>query len=203
MHTPESRGALMRDVPYPELPLEEFRQRLATAQVWLSEHDLGGLLLVTDENIAYYGGFRRTFPSPLDWFQALVITADGRSAFLVPSQNINISERSTWVEEIRSWGGPSDSGFPPSPVDALVELVDDLLPAGARIGAELGPGMIWQATVSEIDGVRKGIGKSYVLVDASDQIWAQRAIKSTWEQATIRELGRIVAAAFQAGLETI
>ena len=192
----------MRDVPYPELPSEEVAQRLSALHSRLGSEDVDALVLVSDENIAYYSGFRRTFPSPLDWFQALVLTADGRSVFLAPSQNVNIVERTTHVDEVRAWGGPPDLGFPSSPVDGLSQLVSELLPSRSRIGLELGPGMIWQATVPEIDGVRAGLA-GHETVDASSLIWAQRAIKTPWEQATIRELGRIVAAAFQAGLETI
>jgi Xaa-Pro aminopeptidase len=55
----------MRDVPFPEIPSDEFAQRKDRAITLMAEHGLDGLLLFNPMNMNYYSGFRKTWT--LQW----------------------------------------------------------------------------------------------------------------------------------------
>ncbi len=168
----------------------------------MSQAGVDALICVCDENFAYYSGFRRTFVSPLNWFQTLIVAADGHVVAVVPDHNVNIVTGTCWVDDVRPWGGPDDKGLPRDPVQVLVGAVKDLVGSGRRIGLELGPGMPWQATVREIDATRDGL-RDFEVVDVTSHIWRQRQIKTEYEISLLREAGRIACKGFLAGLQAL
>ncbi len=194
----------MKKPPYPEIPESEYRQRLAGAQAFMSAQGLDGLLLFCEENIAYHTGFQRTFESPTYVWMAAVIPQKGDPTIVVVHGIYNIVNKSTWVEDIRPFGGSDYWGCPKDPLTLLLDTIEERLPGEAVIGAELGFGMHIRLTINEFDAIRSGLSRAgKTLIDASAPIWRQRAVKSSWEQDLYRTLGDITAKGFLAGLMTV
>lgn len=184
-----------------EPPKEEFDYRLAQARDWMRQDKLAGLLLIAEENVVYYTGFRRTFDSPWGWFHAALVTPD-RVAFVIPDHNFNIASRTCWVQDLRMWGGPVEAGHPQDPIAVLVRTVQELVPPGSLLGADLGEGMHWRASIDEIDRLRAGLAQ-FKWVDSTPRLWQQRRVKTPYELDVYRRLGKITAQGFLAGLRAI
>lgn len=182
-----------------DMPMGESELRIAAARRWMADADVQALVLLCDENVTYYTGFRKTFRSPLGWLQAFVLGTH-RATFVVPHHNENLVRHTAAVEEVNVWGGRSRAAA--TAVQAVLDAVRAVAPAGATIGLELGEGMPWAASVSESDELRAGLA-TFAIRDVSDRIWSQRMLKTDYEIQLLREAGRIAVHGFRAGLEAV
>lgn len=189
----------MKEAVYPDIPKEELDLRIEQACERMAERGIDAYLVFSEQNVGYFTGFRQTFESPTVVWVGALITARGEVSIVVTHGIYNIVNKSTWVEDIRPFGGADYWNLPKDPLALVSELVREKLGDSATIGLELGYGMPPRLTVLEVDRLR-ALLSGHRLVDAAPPIWAQRAIKTPWERDVYRDLCRMTAAGFLAGM---
>ncbi len=189
----------MKEPLYPEIPQDEFKLRIDRAAAALREEGMDAYLVFSEQNVAYYTGFRQTFESPTVVWMGALITSGGDVSIVVTHGIFNIVNKTTWVEDIRAFGGSSYWNLPKDPLQVVVDLVREKVRSRGVVGFELGHGMPPRLTVNECDRLRRML-EGVKLVDAAPAIWAQRAIKTPWEQDVYRKLCDMTASGFLAGM---
>ena len=108
----------------------EIAKRLTTA---MDESGLDGLICLSPENFAYVSGFVVPSQPLMRWrHAAVVVTADGRCAYLaVDMEETTVTSRVDGAD-VRVWGEFTDK-----PMQVLAEMLHDLGLEGAKIGTEM------------------------------------------------------------------
>lgn len=186
----------MSEKPYAEIPKAEFQGRIAKAKQLMEKHDIDGLLLFCRENQIYYGGWRDTWD--YNFMTALIVPREGPVTFIGP-KHVNAGlDLYTYIEDMRKYEELVEGS---DPCGAVIETIQDVGLGDKRIGLELGYGMYpFTATPNEMERIRRSLPKA-TFVDATDMIWEQRIIKTDWELDLYRDLCKIQALGFKAGLE--
>jgi Xaa-Pro aminopeptidase len=186
----------MIEKTYAEVPMIEFKNRIAKAKQLMGKYDIDSLLLFCRENQIYYGGWRDTWD--YNFMTALVVPREGKVTFVGPG-HVNFGvQLYTYIEEIKKYEELVKGS---DPCGAVIKTLQEMGCSDKRIGLELGYGMYpFTATLNEIDRIRRSFPKA-TFVDATDMIWEQRIIKTNWEIDLYRKLGKITALGFKAGLE--
>jgi Xaa-Pro aminopeptidase len=99
----------------------------------MGNHGYDAIVCLSPENFAYVSGF--TIPSQplMRWrHAAVVVTANGRTAFLVVDMEESTVANQVGDTEIRAWGEFTDR-----PMQVLGEILSEMGLASARIGTEL------------------------------------------------------------------
>src|SRR3990172_5314497 len=110
---------LMKQVPFPEIPFDEFELRRKKAMKLLEEEGIDGLLLFNNQNLVYYFGFRKTWT--FQWLHAGIMTKEGVAGTVIPQTMDEIVKQTTWLEDenVKPWGGAPHWGLPKDPVEAV------------------------------------------------------------------------------------
>jgi Xaa-Pro aminopeptidase len=191
----------MREVPFPEIPYEEFAQRTQRAIKLMSEHALDGLLLFNPMNINYYSGFRKTWT--LQWMHCCIFSKQGQMGLIIPQIMYEFCRESTWLEDewIRPFGGAAHWGLPQDPVAAVINTITEMGLSEKAIGVETGvPHTFMLVALSEFDAIRDAFPKA-TFTNAVDMIWEQRMIKSPWEQDVMRRLVNLTIKGYKRAIE--
>jgi Xaa-Pro dipeptidase len=93
----------------------------------------------------------------------------------------------TWVEDIRPFGGPKHLGYPPDYHTLLLDTVKEMGLQDKRVGIELSDTMLPDLSILEYERIKRDLPKMKI-VDAAEGIWEQRMIKTKYELALRREL---------------
>lgn len=101
----------MKNVPFPEIPVEEFELRKKKAMKLMAETGIDGMLLFNNQNLTYFFGFRKTWL--FQWLHAGLITKEGQTGIVVPQIMHEIARQTTWLddENIKAWGGRHTGDF--------------------------------------------------------------------------------------------
>jgi Xaa-Pro aminopeptidase len=186
----------MEEKSFAEIPFSEYQERTKKLKELMDQYEIDGLLLFCRENQTYYAGWRDTWDH--NFLVALVVPRDGDPALIGPGHIEGGVRKYTYVENIRVWEELKADSDPITPV---VDIVREMGFAHKTIGLELGEAMFPNnATPSEIASIRERLPEASFL-DAAPMIWTQRKIKTAWEIDLMRDLGKIVANGFKAGLE--
>ncbi len=182
---------MQRKAPTRGFEQAEFQARTQKAQALMAQQDLEGLLLMTEPDVRYFGGFHTLFwQSPTrPWF--LFIPATGKPVAVIPEIGAALM-RQTWIEDIRSWSAPApqDDG-----ISLLHELLAPLAQRGARLGILKGhetslrmPLGDWERLVQALPGLQ--------LTDATGLIQGLRMVKSAAEIEKLAHICTIGSATF-------
>jgi Xaa-Pro aminopeptidase len=97
---------MMKEVPFPEIPLEEYELRRKKAMKLMGEDGIDGLLLFNNQNLTYYLGFRKTWT--FQWLHAGVLTKEGKAGIVIPQIMHEVARQTTWLpdENIKPWEAP-------------------------------------------------------------------------------------------------
>ncbi len=182
----------MKNVPFPEIPFEEFELRKKKAMKLMAENGIDGMLLFNNQNLTYFLGFRKTWL--FQWLHAGLITKDGQTGIVIPQIMDEVARQTTWTENenIKPWGGAAHWGHPKDPVEAIKGLINKLGLKDKVVGVEGGgPAYCYMSVgLSEFEGVKAAFPKAK-FVNATPTIWKQRMIKTPWEIDLMRELCRV------------
>ncbi|RPJ10986.1 MAG: aminopeptidase P family protein [Deltaproteobacteria bacterium] len=195
---------MMKNVPIPEIPREEFELRKKKAMKLMEESGLDGMLLFNNQNLAYYFGFRKTWL--FQWLHAGLITKDGQTALIIPQIMHEVARQSTWVddENIKAWGGGPYWELPKDPVEPIIKCAKRLGLENKAIGVEIGgPAYSYMNVgLSEYESVKSGLPKAK-FVNSTPTIWKQRMIKTAWEIDLMKELCRITVKGIQTAIDSV
>lgn len=193
---------LKREVPFPEIPKEEFHLRKNRAIELMDESGMDGLLLFNPMNVNYYTGYRRTWTT--NWPQCCVFSKKGPVSLIVPQIMHEFTRSAVWLEDewIRPYGGSSFWGFTQDPIQLIVKTIQDMDMAEKNIGVETGsPNTYMILAYSEFERIKTELSKAK-FIDAVQMIWKQRMIKTPWEQNIMRELVQLTAKGFMKAIES-
>ena len=142
---------------------------------------LDGLICLSPENFAYVSGFVVPSQPLMRWrHAAVVVTADGRCAYLAVDMEETTVRRQVNGADVRVWGEFTDK-----PMQVLAELLRDLGLEGAKIGTEMNYIFAndYTALCHALPGTR------FVAADAD--MGRLRQIKTPAEIELMRRLSRI------------
>jgi Xaa-Pro aminopeptidase len=187
---------------YSAFPRAEYEQRHRKLQEQMAERELDAILVTGKENVVYFSGLETVGWDSKHRPLGLVIPAEGEPVLVIPESLAYVAEATSWVSEVRLWGGFKRKGVPTDPVVAIVDALTDLDVAKGRLGLELGYGT--RIGMSQADYLHlAGLLDEAELVDNAEAIWALRMIKSPAEIDVLREVCAHTCDAFQVGFEAL
>lgn len=171
----------------------EYVQRHARAVELMGQFGLDALLITAEANYNYFSGIRHfapwtTFTRPV----LLILPRERDPVLLVHAFLREDAERDSWITDVR--GYPELTG---TPVGMARQIFEELLPAGGRIGAELGYEQRLGIPYNDFLQLQEVIEPGE-LVDASDLLWKLRMSKSQAEIAAHRRACQVATGAFKA-----
>jgi Xaa-Pro aminopeptidase len=190
----------MKQVPFAEIPYGEYQDRLEKVLRLMEQGGIDALLLFNDKTVYYYSGYRRTVDTVK--VEGILIPKNHPPVMFMPQLTSRYCEKAVWIEDIRPYSGAAHLHYPKTVVDLAIQTLRDLGLDQAVIGLEMGGEIYPHITFGEIERIMTAFpGNRFV--DASDVIWAQRKIKSPFEQDRLRRVGRIALNGFNAGLAAL
>ncbi len=195
-----------QDVRFPRFPYEEYEGRVSKARELMERYGIDALLLFGPEDIFYYTGFKKeNIAVEKRWRRGGVFPKKGEIVMLMGNEVFFNATITSWVKDIRAWGGPPELGRPQNFVDGYAGLIKEMGLQNKVLGVELWektPAVDVDLTWHEFDAIRRALPEAK-FVDAGSMIWEQRMIKTPFEIGVIKELAKIATKGFTVGLETI
>lgn len=168
--------------------LHEFAARQAITRSQLTARGLDGLLMFRQESMYYLTGYD-TFGYV--FFQCLVLTADGRLVLLTRSADRLQAKFTSMIDDVRIW----TDGPEANPAVELRDILSELGLQNARLGVEFDAygltALNGRKLVAALDGFA-------ALVESSDIVTRQRAVKSPAELVYVRQAAALADAALEA-----
>ena len=189
-----------KQVPYAEIPREEYEARLDRVRGLMEQEGIEALLLFNDKNVYYYSGYRKTVDTVK--VEGILIPRNHPPVMLMPQLTSRYCEKAVWIKEIRPYSGAPHLHYPKTVVDLTVQVLQELGLDHAVIGLELGGEIYPHITFGEMEQIRAAFPRNR-FIDTSKVIWSQRKIKSAFEQEILRRVGRIALDGFNAGVEAL
>ena len=111
----------------------------------------------------------------------------------------------SYVEDVRPWtqfDNPINQDQPPAFYDLFFDTIRDLGLSSGTLGIETGTEIDTYLSFEEFERIRRSLPQARI-VGADPAIWAQRMIKTPWEQGVIREGLRHSCECVRAAFETL
>lgn len=192
MTTPDSTSiTTIRYAPFSQI---EYQDRVERARRLMKEHAFEALLVTSEHNFRYFVNDASTTPIQTTRPRFLFVPSIGEAVAIVPTGLDEFFRETTWVKNYRTWPGPNpaDEG-----VSTLSQVLNEVLPEGAKIGTELGAESRLGMPAGDFLRVVNAI-KPRIFVDASDPVFTPlRMIKSRSEIDRIRTVCGLVSEAFE------
>lgn len=188
---------------YGPFPRQEFEGRLRRVRAAMSAQRLDAMLLTAKENVVYLSGLQTIGWDSKHRPLGLIVPADGRPPVLVVAESLEyVARESSWLDDVRVWGGVRVPGAPPDPILAIRYALEDLRLASARVGWEMGYGTRLAMPQEDYEALRAALPDMEV-VDGSGVLWKARMIKSPAEIEAIRQACAATSRAFTRAFEAI
>lgn len=188
----------MSRAAYAHFPADEYRQRVSRMQKALDEHGLDAAVVTSKENVIYFSGLRTVSWISKHRLIATVIPRDPSHDVIsiVPESLLEVARASSWVEDVRPWGGWREKGAEPDVIAAIARACHECGAGSGRVGIEIGYGHRNNMTQEQLEELRQALPQA-TIGDAGAAIWDVRLIKSEGEIAAIREACRATDCAFE------
>ncbi|EDZ45472.1 metallopeptidase, family M24 [Rhodobacterales bacterium Y4I] len=161
----------------------EFALRTEKAQALMAAQGLDGLLLLTEPEVRYFGGFHTLFwQSPTrPWF--LFVPPAGKPLAIIPEIGADLMRR-TWIEDIRTWSAPAprDDGL-----SLLTELLSPIASRGGSIGLMKGHETSLRMPLGDYERLMAGL-PGLKVADATPLVRSLRMVKSAAEIEKLRHI---------------
>ncbi len=188
---------------YAPFPRAEYQRRLERLRRVMAQQGLDALLLTAKENVVYFSGLQTIGWDSKHRPLGLVVPADGRPPVLVVPESLEfVAYESSWIEDVRLWGGVRVPGAPPDPILAIRRALEDLRLTAARVGWELGYGTRLAMPQADYEALRAALPQMKV-VDGAPALWQVRIVKSPAEIEAIRRACAATSHAFQVGFAAL
>lgn len=172
---------------YSPFPHAEYQGRLARLRRVMAEQRLDALLLTAKESVVYLSGLQTIGWDSKHRPMGLIVPADSRSPVLIVPESLEyVAYESSWLDEIRLWGGVRVPGAPPDPIVAIRQALGDLHLTRSRVGWELGYGTRLAMPQADYEALRAALPEMEV-VDGGVALWQVRMIKSPAEIEALRQ----------------
>ena len=173
----------------PQIPLQEYLQRLERLRALMRPNDFQAVLLGTGTNLRYFSGY----PSPArsgsrPFFLLLPLAGD--PVFIVHCGRKAEAQRFSWVKDVREYTQLSQV-----PVQLIREALKQCGALGGKLGMELGFEQSFDVPYLEFSRLQRGLPAT-TIVDAGPYLWRLRMIKSEAELACQRRACQILSDAY-------
>jgi len=179
-------------VLYPSIPYEEYQSRIERAKQCLAEHEIDAMILFSPYNWWYYGGFTDAAQMHNAIWRTVLIVSQEHDPVAVADMNLIYPlAKTSWVEDVRLHCGAqhpfvvafrSDEDF----YNLLFDTLKELGLANKTLGFETQADIDTYLSIEEYHMLQDALPDAkFVSADAA--IWAQRMIKTPYEQDLIRE----------------
>lgn len=194
----------LRQPEYAMFPTEEYVARVEKARKLMDERGVDALLLTAKENVVYFAGIRTIGWTSKHRPMGVVIPRDSSKpmVMIIPESLFDVAYHTSWVDEIRPWGGWRRPDAAPDPLVALQNACKELGVASGTIALELGYGMRVGMSQDDFADMRGKLSDAK-LVDASNLLWDLRMIKSPLEIASLRKACDATNKAFERGFAAV
>jgi Xaa-Pro aminopeptidase len=195
-------------VQWPNVPYDEYAARIARARQCLADHQLDAMILFSPTNWWYYGGF--TDAAQMHnaiWRTAMIVSQTHDPVVVADTNFVWTFMYTSWVEDVRYHSAapnPTVRAFTAGDdfYRLLFDTVHSLDLGRGTIGLETGADISTYLSVDEYLRIRDALPDAKI-VSADDAIFAQRMIKTPYEQAVIREGARRACLATRAAFDAI
>jgi Xaa-Pro aminopeptidase len=127
-----------REVSSPELPYEEYELRMNNLRELMGRHGLDAMLFFSPLHMRYYLGFRKASYGMSEQWRRLAVVPREKDPVFIPANIIHrLAMKTTWVKDIRPWGGPDYLEFPGHYLPVLLEVIKELGLEKKKIGVEV------------------------------------------------------------------
>jgi len=173
-------------------PQAEFDGRVARVQRAMAAAGLDALVLTAQDNVAYLTGFDGPTWVNVARPRYCVLAKDGAPVLVVPTTNVPVVRRMTWVQEVRSWvsPNPADDGL-----SLVAEAVWAVAEPAATVGMEIGPQSRLGMPAGDFLAFRERLAPRRI-ADADALLREIRKIKTPLEIAAIRQAAAATSRAF-------
>ena len=186
----------MAEIPVRGFAFAEFEARLERLHKQMSAKGLAGILLMNEPEVRYLSGFLTQFwQSPTrPWF--LFVPADKKPIAVIPEIGAALM-RTTWIDDIRTWGAPApkDDG-----ISLLQDLLEPLSKQGDKLGVMKGHETSLRMPLGDYERLMSGL-PGIELVDATDILRSLRMVKSAAEIEKIAHICGIASRTFERASE--
>jgi Xaa-Pro aminopeptidase len=193
----------MREAPFLDFPLSEYRARLDKYLLALEAAGLAGAILTTRDSVEHLTGFT-TVSWRLREKRFWAVLAPGREPVLIVDAVHGENARATsWVEDLRVWGRAAGGGM--RQIAGIVRELG-LGHSGAGVGIETGKGADLRITPAEFAELARALARMKLrvkLADATSTFGRARMVKSGSEVERIARACEITCAGMKAGFETL
>ncbi|MBI4538660.1 MAG: aminopeptidase P family protein [Gemmatimonadetes bacterium] len=187
-------------------PEEEHRARTERARALLERHQLDAMVLFSPTNWRYYGGFTDAAQMHNGvWRSCLIVCRERDPVALVHAGFEACIVTMSHLEDVRVWAdqdSPISHGRPNSFYPLFFRTLEELGLSRGRLGFETGSEIDTYLPFDELAMIRERLSSARI-VSADAAIWAQRSIKTPWEQGVIREGARLACECTRAAFEAI
>lgn len=160
--------------------MSEYKARNDKAKELMVKYGIDALLLTQRVNVEYFSGALNTLWDCLDRPFTMVLPREGVPALVIPGLLKCVTERTTWVKDIRCYPSPGKNSERIGCPATIAATLEDLGLNKSVIGVESGYDMRINMALREFEAVKGGVPDAR-FVDAYDAIWGCRVIKSKLE----------------------
>lgn len=194
----------VRQPAYAIFPTEEYLARVDKARTLMDERGIDALLLTAKENVIYFSGIRTIGWNSKHRPMGIVIPRDNSKPIvsIIPESLYDVSYHSSWLDEIRPWGGWRRTDAVADPITAFANACQELSVLNGTIGLELGYGQRIAMSQDDFTDLQKRLSNA-TLVDASSLLWDLRMIKSPREIEMLRKACDATNKAFERGFSSL
>ncbi|MCL5046606.1 MAG: Xaa-Pro peptidase family protein [Actinobacteria bacterium] len=180
---------------------QEYAEKVTKLQKLMAQKGMGGTILSKWANLVYFTGYKTTlYNSEFRPFLAVVPTV-GSPTLIVPNLEYGGAVKTSWVEDVRIWGGTKGCAAPDA-VTLLKDVLTEKKLADQKVGLELSSGQRMGMTNEQFRQLQAVVPKMEIM-DNESVIWPIRMIKSPKEIEYHRKSCRAADRAFDAAVETI
>lgn len=193
-----------RQPQFAMFPTEEYINRVENARVKMDVYDIDALILTAKENALYFSGIRTTAWNSKHRPTGIIVPrSNAKPVIAVISENIfDVSYQTSWIDEIRPWGGWRRKDASPDPITGLLDACKELGVVNGTIGLELGYGQRVGMSQDDFSKLRAGLSNAKI-VDVGQVMWDLRKIKSPLEIEAVRKACDATSKGFARGFSSI
>lgn len=193
-----------RQPKYAMFPTEEYIDRVERARVNMDQNGINALILTAKENALYFSGIQTTAWNSKHRPTAIIIPlSNDKPVYSVISENIiDVSRQTSWIDNVRPWGGWRIKDAAPDPITAILSVCQDMGVLNGTVGLELGYGQRIGMSQEDYEKLRIGLSNANI-VDVGTVMWDLRVIKSQHEVEAMRKVCDATTWGFEKGFTSI
>lgn len=193
-----------RQPEFAYFPTEEYTARVENARRMMDERGIDALLLTAKENVIYFSGIRTIGWNSKHRPMGILLPRSNDKPLItvLPESLYDVSYYSSWIDELRPWGGWRRKDAAPDPISAFVDACREIGVENGTIGMELGYGQRVAMSQEDLQDLLDRLSSSSI-VDAGPLLWDLRMIKSPMEIEALRKASEATTTAFERGFGAI